>query len=371
MEKNKVILKALKKRKTEGKYRSLSSSFGLIDFCSNDYLGVAKDRDLHQLVLNRLTAQNEIDLGSGGSRLLAGNHAFYESLESEMATLYRAESSLFFNSGYTANLSIFSAIPQKKDTILYDEFIHTCVKDGARLSPAKRLPFKHNDVEDLAAKLDRIEQGNIYVAIESVYSMDGDFAKVKEIADLCSQKDAYLIVDEAHSTGLYGSSGEGYCVEQGVDKLVWCRVHTFGKAIGVHGACVAGSKELTQYLINFARPFIYTTASSPHHVLTVQEALNHVKLLQERRDELRKKITLFQSLVNQPAKSNTPIQVVIIEGNDNVKQVAKNIQNEGFDVRAILSPTVKEGTERLRICLHSFNTDNEIKDLVKLIHQFK
>lgn len=363
MESNKQIKNALARRDADNSLRTLKRKQFPVDFCSNDYLGIAQDeqfrKDFSQKDLGKI--------GSGGSRLLAGNYQQIEELESYIAQLYRTEAALFFNSGYNANLSIFSAIPQKGDTIIYDELSHACIKDGARLSLARRLSFKHNDLDDLERKLTKAT-GEVYVAAESIYSMDGDYGALEKISKRCENRGAFLVVDEAHSTGIMGDKGEGYCVTNHIK--AWCRIHTFGKAIGSHGACVVGSPELKEYLINFARPFIYTTSLPQHSIIMIHEALKYCETLSDRRTQLQSHIYLFKSLINVPLiESDSPIQAVLIPGVRQVKKVSEMIQNQGFDVRPVLSPTVKEGTERIRVCLHSYNTEREIKDLVKLLNE--
>ena len=186
-----------------------------------------------------------------------------------LADFHKAESGLIFNSGYDANLGLFSCIAKKEDTLICDELIHASIIDGCRLSYANRFRFAHNDVEDLEDKLRR-SKGNIFVAVESVYSMDGDMAPLKEIAAVCKKYNASLIVDEAHATGLFGDQGRGLVSQHGLEQEVFARVHTFGKALGCHGAVILGSETLRNYLVNFARSFIFTTALPVHSLIAVK-----------------------------------------------------------------------------------------------------
>jgi 8-amino-7-oxononanoate synthase len=306
--------------------------------------------------------------GATGSRLLSGNSAYAEELERHIAALHNSEAGLIFNSGYDANLGLFSSLPQRGDTIITDELIHASIIDGARLSFANRYTFKHNDLQSLDDKLKQA-RGNCYVAIESVYSMDGDTPPIAGILTLTERYGASLIVDEAHAVGLYGYGLAG----PDTQSRVFARVVTFGKALGCHGAIVLGSNLLREYLVNFARSFIYTTAAPVHQLASVKMAY---QLLQDSSNEvarLRKNIKLFKQqtltgslypLIN----SDSAIQCIILRSNEKAKAAALQLQNAGLDIRPILSPTVPQGSERIRICLHSFNTENEINLLTETIN---
>ena len=356
-------------RKQSNAYRKLIINEGLIDFCSNDYLGFASNADLR----NRIsTKENELTLqptGSTGSRLISGNNKIAEQLESDIAGFHSAESALLFNSGYDANIGLFSSLAQRGDTIITDELAHASVIDGARLSYATRFSFKHNDLESLEAKI-KVSKGNIYIAVESIYSMDGDEAPLQALVELAEQYGAALIVDEAHATGIYGHHGSGLVAQYNLDKRVFARVITFGKALGCHGAAVVGSSLLINYLVNFARSFIYSTAASSHAHLSVSMAY---QLLQEEdfQIKIKEKIQFFKkeatAIVDRFVPSNSPIQSFLISGNNEAKQLALLLKEHQFDVRPILSPTVPSGKERLRICLHTFNSDQDIKQLLSLL----
>ncbi|MEY3450802.1 MAG: hypothetical protein RL711_627 [Bacteroidota bacterium] len=357
--------------KAENSFRTLSVATASTDFCSNDYLGLAQNEHLYALVEQKvkdLKIANK--LGATGSRLISGNHDYFIFLENWLAQLHLSESALLFNSGYNANLAVLSSLPQKDDTIIYDELSHACIKDGARLSFASRFTFKHNDIEDLALKIEKAK-GNVYVAIESVYSMDGDMAPLEAIAKLCHAKNACLIVDEAHSTGIWGNAGNGLVCALGLEKIVPVRIHTYGKAMGCHGACVVSNETIKDYLINFARPFIYTTAMPLHALVAIEMAYQYLHEKPDLQTTIKNKIALFKkhsiSIAGQLVDSHSAIQAMIIEGNSAVKEKAKAINQAGFDVRPILSPTVKAGAERLRICLHNFNTDQDIIALANLL----
>ena len=358
------LSKKLQKRKEDGLLRKLSvTDSAAIDFSSNDYLGFAK--------LKELWEPESIDkYGSTGSRLLTGNDPVTEETEAFIAKFHQAEAGLIFNSGYDANTGFFSCIAGKEDTIIYDEYAHASIRDGARLSLANHYSFRHNDLKHLESKIKRAEGNNIFVAIDSVYSMDGDVADLKGLVALAEKyKHVYLIVDEAHATGVFGDHGQGLVQELGLENKFFARVHTFGKALGCQGAIVLESHILRDYLINYSRPFIYTTALPLPNILAIKRAYQllesqdkNIQLLKDRIQYFNKKIAASGTqniITNQSA-----IQVVIIPGNENARAAAKHLQSKNFDVRPVLSPTVPIGKERLRICIHSFNTEKEIDGLV-------
>lgn len=351
------------------------SDSSIIDFCSNDYLGLSRSPELIRLVeeeWRKLKSAGTIQiLGSGGSRLLAGDSNYAEKLEIELAQFYGSEATLLFNSGYTANLALFSCIPRRGDTILYDELIHASVRDGIKMSSAKAWSFKHNDLSHLEELLKKSE-GLIYVAVESVYSMDGDECPLESLLSLCEKYKAELILDEAHSNGLYSENGQGIGFPEEFRSRIFARLLTFGKAAGCHGAVVAGSKNLRDYLINFARPFIYTTALPVHDLAVIKMAVSYFSKLNEVRQQLFSFVNYFREQAAQYSSihlldSNSAIQGVLIGGNEKTRQVAAKCRENGLDVRAILYPTVPEGQERLRVVIHAFNHPLEIDKLLKTI----
>jgi 8-amino-7-oxononanoate synthase len=360
-------------RKSNGSLRTLTNTQNKADLASNDYLGLAHSKELHQLIEARYQKIKNPTNGSTGSRLLAGNSELAEEVEAQLSTTFLAEQTLLFNSGYVANLAALSCIPQKGDTILYDELVHACMHDGARLSRADRFSFKHNDLADLENKL-KFAKGKIFIAVESVYSMDGDQCPLAELVTLAEQYQAHIILDEAHSTGAYGKNGGGLAVSLELQSKIAVRIYTFGKAMGVHGACVAGSKTLINYLINFARPFIYSTAMSPHSVVSVQCAFEFLQKEILRQQTLQSKINFFLNEYKKVSllkiESTSSIQSILVEGNTKVITFANYLQQQNLDCRAIRSPSVKSGSERIRVCLHSFNTETEIQKLVKALKEF-
>ncbi len=351
-------------RKKALAYRSLPSTReGLIDFCSNDYLGLARSS-------NQFQPAQPVFHGATGSRLISGNSALAESLEKELADFHRAEAALLFTSGYTANIGLLSCVASRGDTIIYDELAHASLRDGIRLSHARHFAFRHNDLAHLQEKL-RQATGRVFIVVESLYSMDGDLAPLSELAVLAQAHDAALIVDEAHATGVYGAKGEGRVVALGLEEQVWARIHTFGKALGGHGAVVVGSKILTEYLINFARSFIYTTAMPDAQLEYIRHAY---RLMQnsDRRYRLLENIQHFcvrlkMDFNDKVTLNKSPIQVLQVTGNEGVRLLSESLGQAGFWVKPILHPTVPKGRERIRICLHSFNDQKEIDSLLNKI----
>ncbi|MBK9591042.1 MAG: aminotransferase class I/II-fold pyridoxal phosphate-dependent enzyme [Crocinitomicaceae bacterium] len=360
MKSPKSILEKLNQRKADHAFRELMVQGNKVDFFSNDYLGVAK-----------LPFEGQMSYGSTGSRLISGNSKYTERLENYLANFFQHESGLLFNSGYDANLAIYSCIPQKGDTVLYDEYAHASIRDGIRLSLAKSFSFRHNDLEHLKERL-KVAEGTVYVAVESIYSMDGDEAPLELLAEFCKANNLYLIVDEAHSGGLYGDGGNGLVAEKCLDLDIFCKLITFGKAYGSHGAIVLSSKEVRDYLVNFARPFIYSTALSFHSQERIEFVVNKVALMDLERKKLKENISFFKSEIQTKKvkciESSSPVQSIVIPGNEEARSIAARIQEAGFAVKAILSPTVPKGHERIRICLHSYNSHEEIKALIECLN---
>jgi 8-amino-7-oxononanoate synthase len=359
------IEQKLSNRKSENALRELKINENLVDFCSNDYLGFASEEEIH--ILDEVTSET---YGATGSRLISGNHKVTEDVEVFLANYYKAESALIFNSGYNANIGLFSSLPQRGDTIVYDELIHASIRDGIRLSNANSFSFKHNDISALEDKI-KNAKGHVWIAVESIYSMDGDEASLKELVRISKKYDAALIVDEAHACGVFGPKGEGLVVQFGLENDVFARVSTFGKALGGHGAVVLGNKLLRDYLINYSRAFIYTTALPLPSVLSMKKAHTFLSKNIDRVEVLKDLIKYFtKKVINSRYKiinSSSAIQCIVVPGNDAVKKMAEEVQGKGFDVRPILSPTVQKGEERLRICLHAFNTKEQIDGLINAI----
>lgn len=388
----KKLQKKLDLRKNQGSLRVLSQSENLIDFASNDYLGFASSQELQHDTLSLLKEYNITKLGATGSRLLSGNHKLYTVAEQRVSHFHKSEGALIFNSGYDANIGFYQAIPQRGDLIIYDEYIHASIRDGVQMSLARGYKFKHNDVtdlEDVMVRLrkmahlnDRPEEHHIYVVTESVFSMDGDSPDLLSIVALCQKYSAYLIVDEAHAVGVLGVEGEGLVQSLSLENKIFARIVTFGKALGSHGAAILGSAALTQYLYNYARSFIYTTGLPPHSVSSIITGYDHLKKGSKDSNsppavhQLKMRISYFKeqlkilNLSKTFLESHSAIHCAIISSNDRVKVAASTLQKNGYDVRPILSPTVPKGEERLRICLHAYNTKEEIAGLLTTISEW-
>jgi 8-amino-7-oxononanoate synthase len=362
------INKRLQERQHKGNYRTLKPENRLVDLCSNDYLGFARSAELRSNVEEFLSNTSYLN-GATGSRLLRGNTDFTEELEKDIAAYHGFEAGLIFNSGYDANVGLFSSLLQRGDTIITDELIHASIIDGIRMSKATRYKFKHNDLNSLKEKLEHAT-GKVYIAVESIYSMDGDAAPLPQIIELANQFGAALIVDEAHAVGIFG---KGILASQDLQSSVFATIVTFGKALGAHGAIVLGSCQLRNYLINFARSFIYTTAAPMHQLVTIKMAYQHLESAGMLQQQLYSNICQFKTALQSNSSlisSNSAIQCLLIEGNQKTLEISTAIQQKGLDVRHILSPTVPAGTERLRICIHSFNTTAEITLLTQTLHNF-
>ena len=374
----KLLSQKLEQREQNNALRKLPVSNNLIDFTSNDYLGFAHSELIfdktHQFLLDKNIKIN----GATGSRLISGNHNLYQITEDFIASFHHSESALIFNSGYDANVGFFSSVPQRNDVILYDELCHASIRDGIQLSNAKSYKFNHNDFEDLEQLIRKFhsEEIEIYIVTESVFSMDGDCPNLEELTQLSEKHNCNLVIDEAHALGVFGEKGQGLVQELQLQNKVFARIMTFGKVLGCHGAAILGSQKLKEYLVNFARSFIYTTGLSPHSVATIFVAYEQLEKDKIQINKLRENIIHFnqekQILGLKPmfVRSKSAIQSAIIPGNQNVKDIAKQIQEKGFDVKAILSPTVPEGQERLRICLHSYNTKEEMSEVLLLLSNY-
>nr|WP_315175049.1 pyridoxal phosphate-dependent aminotransferase family protein [uncultured Flavobacterium sp.] len=366
----------LKIRKQNNALRQLPNATSLTDFASNDYLGWSQSElifdETHQLLLDRNIKNN----GATGSRLLSGNHQLYTETEDFIARFHQSESALIFNSGYDANVGFFSSVPQRGDLILYDELCHASIRDGIQLSKAKAYKFNHNDFEDLEQLIQRNPNTTLYIVTETVFSMDGDCPNLEELVSVSNKYNCYLVVDEAHALGVFGERGEGLVQMLGLQDEIFARIMTFGKGLGCHGAAIIGSLELKSYLVNFARSFIYTTGLSPHSVAAILVGYQHLEKDLIPILKLRENIVFFNQHKNMLSlkplfvRSKSAIQSAIIPGNEKVKSIANQLHQKGFDVKAILSPTVPEGQERLRFCIHSYNSTEEICEVLTLLSTF-
>ncbi|KAK7187540.1 hypothetical protein DPSP01_003781 [Paraphaeosphaeria sporulosa] len=388
----------LEKRHRNSTLRSLTTARNHVDFSSNDFLSLTTNPALKTALLEEIQA-SERPLGSGGSRLLDGNSTYAEDLEREICEFHNAEAGLLFNSGFDANAGFFACVPQKGDVVVYDELIHASVHDGMRLSRAeKTVPFRHNCVEDLRRVLSAFksesplirdleaENRHVFVAVEAVYSMDGDVAPLQAIVDTVDEvlgpEAGYVVIDEAHATGVLGKEGRGLVCELGLEKRVFARLHTFGKALGCNGAIILGSNLLRHYLINYARPLIYTTFMSYTSLAAIRAS--YAFLSQGKTVPLASNLqsliyTLFTRLKTVDSAAFTfllsipqvrPESPIFSIQLAEPKRLAKYLQDRGMMVRAVVPPTVPEGTSRVRVCLHAGNTEAEINGLVAVIEEW-
>jgi 8-amino-7-oxononanoate synthase len=335
-----------------GRHRVLTTASGA-DFTSNDYLGLAASRELRNAA--RAALEREVPIGSGGSRLLRGNHREHEALEAEAAAFFGGESALFLGSGFVANVALFSTLPQRGDLIVHDALIHASVHDGMRASKAERAEARHNEpqaVEDAITDWRAAGgKGTPWIAVESLYSMDGDRAPLADLSAIADRHDGILVIDEAHATGVFGREGRGLGADlEGRANVV--TVHTCGKALGVMGALVLGPKVLRDYLVNRCRPFIYATAPSPLVAAMVRAALLICRFDSPRREQLHNLMDVGARLIEERCgvtASGSQIQPVIVGSDERAVRLAAAMQARGFDVRAVRPPTVPEGSARLRI----------------------
>ncbi len=358
----------LRARKQKGLLRLLRPSITGIDFCSNDYLGFARN----PLLSDRLTALVKSEpnsvLGAKGSRLISGDMPAILKAEEFIAEKHGVQNAMLMPSGYLANQALFSSLPKRGDTILIDERVHRSVYDGCRLSQATRWKFRHNDLQHLQELLRRCH-GQVWIGVESLYSMDGDFAPLAPLVALAEKYDAALIVDEAHAIGAFGL---GLVNQQKLQQKVFASVVTYGKAMGCWGAAILGSRTLIDYLVNYAAPLIYSTGIPAFHALAIQEIygfLDQCGATAAR--ELQEVVSNFNALgIPSQAALQSPIKPIRFKNNITLQAAAKALKENQIAGYAIKSPTVALGMERIRISLHSFNCPAEIALLGSILKEY-
>ncbi|HML27617.1 MAG TPA: 8-amino-7-oxononanoate synthase [Hyphomicrobium sp.] len=357
-------LDALSRR---GRLRALESAHGL-DFASNDYLGLAQSRELAAAVESAIT--RGVPVGAGGSRLLRGNHPEHELLEQEAADFFGGETALYFGGGFIANTALLSTLPARGDLIVYDELIHASAHEGMRLSKAEAKAVRHNDAqafeETIKAWRAAGGAGQPWIAIESLYSMDGDQAPIAELATIADRHDAMLIIDEAHATGVLGPQGRGLAnFLEGRENII--TLHTCGKALGAMGALVIGPRTFRDFLINRGRAFIYATAPSPLMAAAVRAALDICRNDPLRRDRLHHLVAFAArelAAKTRFAVSGSQIQPLVVGTDKAAVALAGAMKARGYDLRAIRPPTVPEGTSRLRLTITLNVTEADITHLI-------
>ncbi|MGL5166123.1 MAG: 8-amino-7-oxononanoate synthase [Afipia sp.] len=337
-----------------GRLRSLRERTG-IDFTSNDYLGLAESDELKRAASDAIA--RGVPVGSGGSRLLRGNHAEHEALEHEAAAYFGAETALYFGGGFVANYAIFSTLPQRGDLVVHDELIHASVHEGLRNSRADHVAVAHNNVEAFDAAIVRWRaaggRGRPWLSVESLYSMDGDSPDIAGLFAVADRHEAMVVIDEAHATGVLGPQGRGLAAAfEGRDNVI--TLHTCGKALGSVGGFILASRTIRDFLVNRARPFIFATAPSPLTAAITRAAIEISRTNPERRERLARLVQFAGDELRRRcnlAPSGSQILPVIIGGDRAAVAVAASLQRRGYDIRAIRPPTVPEGTARLRIAL--------------------
>lgn len=341
----------------------------LLNLSSNDYLGLAQHPAIVESMRESLLTEGA---GAGASRLVTGNRAPYAQLEEALAQWQSSEAALVFANGYMANIGVISAIVGRNDVVFSDQFNHASIVDGIVLSRAEHARYRHNDMEHLRYLLKRHQdKRRKLIVTDAVFSMDGDQACLSELVELKQEYDAMLMVDEAHSGGIYGLRGEGLSHELGLKHAVDIHMGTFSKSFGVYGAYVCGSNTLIRWLVNKARPLIYTTALPPSLVTGIGKALELVQTELWRREQLFKYSRYVRSSLCEAGYSvgdgNSPIIPVILGDNDAAIQFSAALEDEGIAAVAIRPPTVPEGTARIRFSLSAALTSEEVMEAVAKI----
>jgi 8-amino-7-oxononanoate synthase len=342
-----------------------------VSLCSNDYLGLSTDARLKQALQEAVSYTTAV--GSTGSRLLSGNCLEWEELEVDFAKFAGTEAALYFSSGYSANVGLLSALLKPSDIVFSDRLNHASIIDGIRLAGARKVVYPHCDVNFLQAALQqhRDHPGARVIVTESVFSMDGDVAPLLALRDLARENAAELVVDEAHATGVMGPRGRGVVAQLGTEKDMLAIVHTCGKALASMGAFVCSGLTLKQYLVNHARTFLFSTAVPPYLAHQIRAAMYLADAADSRRDHLfaiagRVREGLRTAGL-EVGSSNSHIVPVILGSNEIALHVARQLQSNGFAVRAIRPPTVPPGTSRLRLSLTSEITNDQVSRLCELI----
>ena len=346
--------------------RQLAKNAG-IDFTSNDFLAFSQEESIRNVMREAL--DGGIVVGSGGSRLLRGNHPAHEALEHQAAELFGSEKALYFPTGYAANFALLTTLPRRGDLIVFDALSHASARDGLLASRVKNVKFRHNDIGAVEKIIGSWRKTNTsqtpWIYVESLYSMDGDRAPLSNLVDLCNRFDAMLIVDEAHATGVWGSQGQGFTEALGAHPNM-VTMHTCGKALGTSGALVCAASEFIDMLIATSRTFIYSTAPPPMNALAVSQALRVLRAKPELRQQLHHRIDLANRLIDEElgmSGSGSQIVPVIIGAEQPTLEIARRVRANGFDVRAIRPPTVPPGTARLRLSITLHVSESDIKDL--------
>ncbi|MCH9698939.1 MAG: 8-amino-7-oxononanoate synthase [Gammaproteobacteria bacterium] len=341
-----------------------------LNFSSNDYLGLANHPLLKQAMQQ---AVEHYGVGTGAAHLICGHSEAHHALEQELADWTGRERALLFSTGYMANLGVISALLSRSDAVFEDRLNHASLLDGGLLSGARFERYRHADCDDLQRRLDQSQANRKLVVTDAVFSMDGDIAPLQPLSRVCSQNNAWLMVDDAHGIGVLGQQGRGSLQLSGIDQQqAPVLMATLGKALGTFGAFVAGSEQFIEYLIQCARTYIYTTAMPAAIAEATRVSLELVQKEQWRRDRLTELITYFQSGLNQlgiqAPTSKTPIQPIILGDSERVLKMSNVLRDNGLWITAIRPPTVAKGTARLRVTLCSEHTEKHINRLLDCLN---
>jgi len=353
-----------------GRLRQLALPAGC-DFTSNDYIALADSQDLKDAVRSAL--DRGVAIGAGGSRLLRGNCPEHESLEADAAAFFGSETALYFSSGFSANTALFAALPQRGDLVVHDALIHASAHDGMRAGRAEMVEAAHNDANAVEDKIRGWRaaghKGRPWIAVESLYSMGGDRAPLGDLAAIAERHDGILVVDEAHATGVFGPDGRGLGgLLEGRDNVV--SIHTCGKALGTSGALLCGPKILRDFMVNYSRPFIFSTAPSPLIAASVRAALRLCKEQPQRREQLAALISFANTAIETRCgvkPSGSQIIPVVVGSDKRATALASSMRGYGYDIRAIRPPTVPEGTARLRIALTLHASQELVNEMIEAL----
>ena len=366
------LIDLLESRRKEGLFRQLSVLDGRTDFCSNDYLGLASDPVLAASIARDFEAL-PVEVrknGATGSRLISGHSSLIEQFEKECAAFHGSETALLFSSGYDANIGLISSLPQEGDVIFCDKLLHASLIDGLRLSKAERRIFKHNNLDDLVHLLDQYPaETRKWIVVESVYSMDGDIAPIKEIVQVTKAHGALTYIDEVHAVGMYGPRGGGVTEREGLADQIDLIEGTLGKAYGVVGGYITGSAPLCDFIRSFASGFIFTTALPPAIAAAATASIRHLKASGFERARQQAQVAKLRAKLDRagiPHMANDSHIIPVMIGDPVKCRMISDILMEdwGIYVQPINYPTVPKGTERLRITPGPLHSAEDIAHLI-------
>jgi len=377
-----ALAQELEKRKTNGLLRQrrlldspqaehiVTNNQRYLSFCSNDYLGLANHPDL---IATMQYAAGQAGVGSGASNLITGHHRYHDQLETQLAKFVNLPAVLLFSTGYMANIGVLGALLGRHDAIFADKLNHACLNDGSYYSQAEFNRFPHNDVQALETLLKASKAKVKMIAVDAVFSMDGDIAPIPDYLALCEQYDAYLYIDDAHGFGVLGQHGAGSLSHFNIKSPRVLMMATLGKAAGVAGAFVAGEQVVIDYLIQTAKSYVYSTPAPPALSATLAKSVTLIEKGDDLRTHLNALITYFKSHLSLKKwylmPSDTTIQPLVVGDNFQALQLSEILQAQGILVPAIRPPTVPVNTARLRISISAAHTLADVQQLIVAIEQ--